>query len=67
MEKSKEFYVHKDHMVAFLLLIQKYDLRTGLSYVEEGDDTIMLSVWYSDDDSIQIQGIKKLQELTKGD
>ncbi len=66
MEDTKEFYVHKDHVVAFVGIMEKHDLRFG-NICTDGDDSLMITVYYDTQSSSEVEGIEEMETLTEND
>ena len=66
MEDTKEFYVHEDHVVEFFGIVEEYALKIG-NTCTNGDDTLMITLWYDTSSSVEVQVIKKLEKLTEND
>ncbi|OJX01387.1 MAG: hypothetical protein BGO70_16620 [Bacteroidetes bacterium 43-93] len=62
MQESKEYFIPQDNMVAFVKLLEKHDLNSGINYAE-GDDTICITVWYFPDWPSHHEGLKEIDLL----
>lgn len=62
MQESKEYYIRQNNIVAFVKLLEQYDLNNGINYAE-GDDVICISVWYDPDTPDHLEGIKKIDKI----
>lgn len=61
MQDSKEYFIPQDNMVAFVKLLEKYDLNSGIQYAE--DEAICISVWYFPHSENHLEGLREIDKI----